>query len=131
MMLSVRTSLRTGVGTGLVLLIMFIGSLGLWVGTPLVWLWIGSQIEGATDSLSTALGAMLIGAVATVMVLAAVLAKLSNTYRANRQARGLDDPGHVVLEAVLVVSAGITLVAFVVWFFFFSGTDPVPLGLNL
>jgi hypothetical protein len=131
MMLSVRTSLRTGVGTGLVLLIMFIGSLGLWVGTPLVWLWIGSQIEGATDSLSTALGAMLIGAVATVMVLAAVLAKLSNTYRANRQARGLDDPGHVVLEAVLVVSAGITLVAFVVWFFFFAGTDPIPLGLNL
>jgi hypothetical protein len=129
--LSVRSSLRTGVGTGLVLLIMFIGSLGLWVGTPLGWLWIGSQIEGATDSLSTALGAMAIGVVATAGVLAAVLAKLSNTYRANRQARGLEDPGHVVLEGVLVVSAGITLVVFVVWFFFFSGTDPIPLGLNL
>jgi hypothetical protein len=129
--LSVRSSLRTGVGTGLVLLIMFIGSLGLWVGTPLGWLWIGSQIEGATDSLSTALGAMAIGVVATAGVLAAVLAKLSNTYRANRQARGLEDPGHVVLEGVLVVSAGITLAVFVVWFFFFSGTDPIPLGLNL
>jgi hypothetical protein len=129
--LSVRSSLRTGVGTGLVLLIMFIGSLGLWVGTPLGWLWIGSQIEGATDSLSTALGAMAIGVVATAGVLAAVLAKLSNTYRANRQARGLEDPGHVVLEGVLVVSARITLAVFVVWFFFFSGTDPIPLGLNL
>ena len=126
-----RGSLRTGVGTGLVVLIMFIGSLGLWVGTPLAWLWIGSQVEGATDSLSTALGAMAVGVVATVMLLAALLAKLSNTYRAHRQSRGLDDPGHVVLEGVLVVSAGITLVVFVVWFFFFSGAAPIPLGLNV
>jgi hypothetical protein len=110
---------------------MFIGSLGLWVGTPLAWLWIGAQIEGATDSLSTALGAMGLGVVATVMLLAAVLAKLSNTYRANRQSRGLADPGHVVLEGVLVVSAGITLVAFVIWFFFFAGAAPVPLGMQL
>jgi hypothetical protein len=128
--MSVRSSVRAGVGTGLVLLIMFIGSLGLWVGTPLAWLWIGSQVEGATDSLSTALGAMAIGVVATVTLLAAVLAKLSNTYRAHRQSRGLEDPGHVVLEGVLVVSAGITLVVFAVWFFFFSGADPIPLGLN-
>ena len=126
-----RESLRTGVASGLVVLIMFIGSLGLWVGTPLAWLWIGSQVEGATDSLSTALGAMAVGVVATVTLLAALLAKLSNTYRANRQSRGMDDPGHVVLEGVLVVSAGITLVVFVVWFFFFAGADPVPLGVSI
>jgi hypothetical protein len=65
------------------------------------------------------------------MLIAGVLAKLSNTYRANRQARGLEDPGHVVLEGVLVVSAGITLVAFVVWFFFFSGTAPIPIGIKV
>ena len=126
-----RSSLRAGAGTGLVLMIMFIGSLGMWVGAPLVWLWIGSQIEGATGSLSTALGAMAIGVVTTVTLLAALLAKLSNTYRANRQSRGLEDPGHVVLEGVLVVSAGITLVVFAVWFFFFAGASPVPLGMQI
>ncbi len=126
-----RDSVRTGVGAGLVVLIMFIGSLGLWVGTPLAWLWIGSQVEGATDSLSTALGAMAVGVVGTVTLLAALLAKLSNSYRAHRQSRGLDDPGHVVLEGVLVVSAGITLVVFAVWFFFLAGSDPIPLGLNV
>jgi hypothetical protein len=126
-----RSTLRTGIGGGLVLLIMFIGSFGLWVGTPLAWLWIGGQVEGATDSLGTALGTMAIGVVATVTVLAGVLAKLSDTYRANRQSRGLEDPGHVVLEGVLVVSAGITLVVFGVWFFFFSGAAPIPLGLNI
>jgi hypothetical protein len=36
-----------------------------------------------------------------------------------------------VLEGVLVVSAGFTLVAFVVWFFLFAGTSPVPLGIHI
>jgi hypothetical protein len=127
----VRDLLRTGVGATLVLLIMFIGSLVLWIGTPLLWLWVGSQVQGATSSLGTALGVSFIGVVATIMLLAAVLAKLSNFYQANRRSRGLQDTGHNVLETVLVVSAGITLAAFVVWFFLFAGASPVPVGIQL
>ena len=126
-----RALLKSGSGAVLVVLIMFIGSLVLWIGTPLLWLWVGSQIQGATSSLGAALGVMFIGVIATIAFLASVLAKLSNIYRANRQARGQDDPGHFVLEGVLVVSAGFTLVAFVVWFFLFAGTSPVPLGIQL
>ncbi len=122
---------RTGTGAFLVVLIMFIGSLGLWVGTPLLWLWVGSQIQGVTESLGEALGAMFVGVLVTVTLLASVLAKLSDVYRANRLARGQDDPGHVVLENVLVVSAGLTLAAFVIWFFLFAGASPVPLGLHM
>ena len=96
-----RDVLRTGTAAVLVVLIMFIGSLVLWIGTPLLWLWIGSQIQDATASLGTALGAMFIGVVATIAVVAAVLTKLSNVYRANRRSRGLDDSGHLVLEGVL------------------------------
>jgi hypothetical protein len=65
------------------------------------------------------------------VLLAMVLAKLSDIYRANCQARGMRDPGHFILEVVLVVSAGITLVAFVVWFLLFAGASPVPIGINL
>ena len=130
-MWSVRELLRTGVGATLVLLIMFIGSLVLWIGTPLLWLWVGSQIEGATASLGTALGVSFLGVVVTIMLLAGVLAKLSNVYQANRRSRGLDDTGHYVLETVLVVSAGLTLAAFVVWFFFFAGASPVPVGIQI
>src|ERR1035437_5912762 len=122
-----RELLRTGAGAILVVLIMFIGSLGLWVGTPLLWLWVGSQIQGATSSLGTAF----LGVVPTIMAVAAALAKLSDVYRANCRARGRDDPGHLMLEGVLVVSAGITLAGFVVWFFFFAGTSPVPLGIHI
>lgn len=115
----------------LVVLIMFLGSLVLWVGTPLLWLWVGSQIQGATESLGTALGAMFVGVIITITAIASLLAKLSDIYRDNRLARGMSDPGHVVLEAVLVVSAGLTLVVFVFWFFFLAGASPVPLGVHL
>jgi hypothetical protein len=126
-----RGLLRSGAGATLVVLIMFTGSLVLWVGTPLAWLWIGSQIQGTTNSLGAALGIMFIGVVLTIALIALLLAKLSNTYRANRRSRGLDDPGHVMLEGVLVVSAGLTITVFAVWFLFFAGASPVPLGIHI
>ena len=125
-----RNALRTSMGAILVVLIMIIGSLVLWVGTPLLWLWIGSQIQPHT-SLGAAVGATFIGAVLTIVLVAAVLAKLSNFYRANCMARGQADPGHVVLEMVLVISAGISLVAFVIWFFFLAGAEPLPVGIKV
>jgi hypothetical protein len=126
-----RDLLRTGAGAALVVSIMLIGSLGLWLGTPLLWLWVGSQIQGATASLGTSIGAAFIGAVATIVILAGLLSKLSNVYRRNCLARGRRDPGHMVLEAVLVVSAGVTLFGFVIWFFFLAGADPLPSGFNV
>jgi len=126
----VRELLRTGAGAILVVLIMVIGSLVMWVGAPLLWLWLGSQIEGATSSLGASIGAAFLGAVLTIVLVAAVLSKLSNVYRANCQSRGLGDPGHFVLEVVLVISAGVALVAFVVWFFFLAGAEPLPIGIK-
>jgi hypothetical protein len=128
---TVRSLLRTGTGAVLVIAIMFIGSLGLWVGTPLLWLWVGGQIQGATESLGTALAAAFFGVLLTVTLLASVLARLSDIYRSNCLSRGLDDPGHVVLEGVLVISAGLTVCGFVIWFFFLAGTSPVPIGIQV
>ena len=127
----IRVVLQNGAAALLVVLIMFIGSLGLWIGTPLLWLWVGSQIEGSTENLGAALLAMFVGVVVTVAVLGSVLAKLSDVYRGNCLARGQSDPGHVVLEGVLVISAGLTLVAFVIWFFLLAGASPVPIGIHL
>ena len=113
------------------MMIMLVGSLVLWVGTPVLWLWVGSQIQGATDSLGTALGAAFVGAVLTIGMLSIVLSRLSNFYRSNAVAQGREDPGHFVLEGVLVVSAGITIIVFAVWFFLFSGAEPIPIGMQL
>jgi|SRR5579859_7616994 len=121
-----RDPLRTGLGALLVVLIMFTGSLVMWIGAPLLWLWVGGQIQAATTSVGAAVGAAFVGAVLTIILVAGVLSKLSDVYRANQRARGRDDPGHFVLEAVLVTSAGIALVAFLIWFFIFAGAEPLP-----
>ena len=126
-----RDVLRTGTGALLVVLIMFLGSLGLWIGTPLLWLWVGSQVQGATASLGGALATMFVGVIISIALLAMVLARLSDIYRDNCVERGLPDPGHFVLEAVLVTSAGFTLAVFAVWFLFFAGASPIPIGINL
>ena len=85
--------LRTGTGAVLVMAIMVIGSIVLWAGTPLAWLRIGAQIQGATQSLGTALVAAFAGVIVSILLLASLLARLSDLYRANCVARGLDDPG--------------------------------------
>jgi hypothetical protein len=126
-----RMMLRTGTGAVLVLAIMILGSIVLWVGTPLLWLWVGSQVQGSTQSLGTALAVAFVGVILTVTLLASVLSRLSDIYRGNRIARGGEDPGHVVLEGVLVVSAGITVAAFAVWFLFFAGAAPAPIGIQV
>jgi UPF0716 family protein affecting phage T7 exclusion len=126
-----RELFRTGADALLAAAIMFIGSLGLWLGTPLLWLWVGSQIQGSTDSVGLALLVMAAGVLITVLVLASLLSRLSQFHRSIAIARGHDDPGHRMLESVMITTAGIAIVVFGVWFLLFAGASPIPLGMNL
>ena len=110
----------------LLLALMLAGSLVLWVGIPLAWLWISSRVQDATGSVGLALASGLAGAIASIVAMVPLLSWLNAHYRRARVARGLDDTGNLALEVVLVVSAGLALVAFCIWFFGFSGSPPVP-----
>ena len=125
-----RNLLRTG-GSGLLLVvIMFVGGLGLWVGVPLGWLYIGSQVQGATNSLGTALGVMFAGSMLTIALLVFLLGRLNRLHAELRERRGLEDHGNTALEAVMTVSAAVAIIGFAVWFFLLSGSSPVPTGLG-
>jgi hypothetical protein len=125
----VRGVVHAGSSTAFLLMLMFVGSLGLWVGAPVVWLWIGGRVQGSTGSVGAAIGVVLVGFVATVFLAVPVLAWLSRHHAEARAARGLDDLGRAPLEGVMVVSATIAAVVFAIWFLFFAGAEPVPLGL--
>ena len=127
----VRRLLRTGSGAALLVAIMVVGSIVLWVGTPLAWLWVGGQVQGVTGSLGAALAVAFAGVILTVTLLASLLSRLSDGYRVNRIARRGEDPGHVLLESVLVVSAGVSLAVFAVWFLVFAGASPAPIGISV
>lgn len=122
--------LRWGAGAVVVLAMVLVAGGVLWVGIPLGWLWIGSQIQGETGSLGAAVGAMMFGVVATVAAAVPVLGWLNGKYRRIRMSRGLDDMGNFMLEVVLVTTAVIALAIFVVWFLVFAGTSPIPLNIS-
>ena len=110
------------------LAMMFAGALALWIGVPLLWLYIGSKVQESTNSVGAALGLMLVGSVATILLLVPLLARLNEAYEHVREARGLDNYGQAPLEAVLVVSAVVALGALVVWFFLFQESSPLPIA---
>ncbi len=120
-----RNVLRTG-GSGILLaLIMLGGGLVLWVGVPVGWLYIGSQVQAATNSVGAALGSMFLGAVASILAIVMVLAWLNRKHIELREARGLEDPeSTTALEAVMTISAVIAVVGFGVWFFLIEGPGP-------
>jgi hypothetical protein len=123
-----RELARAGTSAALVVAMMLAAGVVMWVGIPLGWLWIASKVEAATDSLGAAIGAMMFGVIASIALMIPVLAWLSDRHRALQVARGRDDTGTLVLEIVMVTSAGIALVTFLGWFFLFSGASPFPFG---
>jgi hypothetical protein len=115
---------RGGARALLALAMMIIGSLVLWVGVPAGWLWIGSQIQAETNSVGNAIGAMLFGVVVSVISLAWLLVKLNRWNEELRERSGLPARETSVLELVLVVTAGVAVVGFGIWFFVFTGPGP-------
>jgi amino acid transporter len=108
-------------------LLMLAGCLFLWVGVPMGWLWIGSQLQ-AEASLGTALLITMIGILVTVMVVVAALGWVNRRHLELQERR--NRPTGSALEAIMVTSAGIAVLGFGVWFFFFAGASPLPLNIG-
>jgi hypothetical protein len=115
----------------LLVAIMFMGSLVLWVGVPVAWLWVGSQLQ-ATSSMSTVIGTMMIGMLVTIAALVSLLGWLNRRHVELQEARGtyLPENATTALENVMVASAVVAVIGFFVWFFGFSGSSPIPLNLS-
>jgi energy-converting hydrogenase Eha subunit C len=122
-------------------LLMFAGCMLLWIGVPILWLWVGSQIEAATD-LGIALAAAMAGSITTIILLAWGLAWLNRRHiewrlrrdpaAAEAWDRAGDDERQTggVLEPMIVATAALAVALFAVWFLFFAGASPVPLNIG-
>ena len=128
---------------GLAALIAFV-ALNVWTGSPLLALWIGSQVQGEESQPSMAAFAAVIGSLAVFsFVLYQALKRLSYAYRETtgtlptvrshapwlRSMRG-ERPEYEATKAsvggpeqIVVVCVILAAVAFEVWFFFFSGSS--------
>jgi hypothetical protein len=115
---------RAGGSALLVALMMVIGSLVLWVGVPIGWLWVGSQIQATGDRIGLAILVMMVGVLVSVILLAKLLVRMNRWHEELRAAAGHELPQTSLLETVLVVTAGVAVIAFGVWFFIFTGPGP-------
>ena len=71
----------------LLVVMMFVGSLVLWIGVPAGWLWIGSRLQNGS-SLAAAVGAMMIGMLLTIVGVLALLGWLNRKHVELLEARG-------------------------------------------
>jgi hypothetical protein len=116
--------LRAGASGVLVLAMMLLAGLVLWIGVPLGWLYVGSLVQGASDSVGLAILVMLAGVPASIVAILPMLGWLNRKHLELRAARGLDTHGQTALEAVMTVSVAVAVLAFVIWFFVIAGPGP-------
>src|SRR5919204_4209691 len=126
-----RNAARAGMSGLILIVIMLGGSLLLWIGVPVGWLYLGGRVEGATNSLGAGLAVAMLGAVVSILAIVPCLSWLNRKHVELREARGLESHGHTALEAVMTISAVIAVIGFSIWFFIFAGPGPMLAPRNL
>jgi hypothetical protein len=122
------------------IVLMALGSVLLWVGAPIGWLYVGSQVQAHSHGAGFGPDAVVLGGIAiSVVVLTKALAALSRAYDGasgqtdpvrvrlpwHRSMRGDEDsrPPRSVLDVVMVISVVVAVTAMTIWFFLFAGSS--------
>jgi hypothetical protein len=132
--------------------LMLAGALALWIGDPVLWLWITSRLESGTQASMGPYALMILGITLTGVAIGKTLSRLNRLYaevtgtaptvriivpwrqslRDARHGGSPDDEDTRVpvglLDIVMVVSVLIAVAAFLTWFFIVHPAPPLPGG---
>ncbi len=122
---------------------MSVAALFLWVGIPIGWLWIGSQLVSSSQPSMGPYAVVAIGIVASVVIDAMILSRLNRTYQRVTETDGqvrLQLPwmksmrgeresarSTSVLDIILVGSVTLAGLSMFLWWVFLAGS-PLPSG---
>jgi hypothetical protein len=120
-----RRSGATNVACGALLAVEAIGALSMWAPVPLAWIWIGGRVYAATGSLAADGAVALLGFLATTLLAFAALSRLDRTWIALRRRAG-HDQAHGALTQVVVVSATLGIIMFLVWYYLIERAFILP-----
>ena len=123
---------------GLIVL-MVLGGLMLWLGNPVIWLWIGSHMTGSQQARLGPYLAVAGGILVSTVIVSMLLARLNRRYQMVtgttetvrvrlpwlRSLRGESDsrPEITVLDLVLVTTAIAGIAVAIFWFLFLAGSS--------
>jgi hypothetical protein len=97
----------------------------MWVPIPLAWMWVGARIYDATGSLAADAGVAFAGFVVTTILVIGGLNRLDRLWVALRQRAGHDQV-EGALTRVVVVSATLGIIGFLVWSWLLSQAFILP-----
>jgi hypothetical protein len=90
---------------------------------PIGWLWVGSQVNFQTHSVTLGILSAFTGMLATLMITLGLARRVDHAWRLVRRAAGYHQKGGA-LERIFIVSAGIAAIGFVFWFLIIAGPGP-------
>ena len=130
------TAIGRGAGSALLVLLMAVGSVAMWIGVPVLWLWIASQVHKSSQPSMGIYFLVLVGIIATMAVLGKLLgivnrwhmALTGNLPRRREQTVWLKSMRgernkqreHGILATVMAISVGSAMVLAGIWFLLFA-----------
>lgn len=127
------------VAGALLVVVMAIGSIVIWLASPIAWLWIASQMTSSSQPSIGPYLLVLVGMALTAVVIGKGLGKVNRVHMRvtgrlrtrrepaawNRSMRGervrTRDRG--VLDSVMLISVSAAFTIFAIWFFGFAGSS--------
>src|SRR3954451_1419894 len=97
--------------------------LTLWGPQPVAWLWVGSQVNYHTGSVSFGIVVAFAGMIASLMATLALAVRLDAIWKVVRRAGGIDQRDGV-LARIFMVTAIVAALAFGFWFLIIEGPGP-------
>ena len=124
----VRPGIGRTLASAVVALAELLLCLSIFGPQPLGWLWVGSQVDFATDSLSSGLAVAFVGTAMTIIVTVWLGKRLERLWARLRPDAG-DGPG--LFETAFVISTVLAVIGFSLWFFVFAGPGGPTIAPNL
>ena len=97
--------------------------LSLWGPQPIGWLWVGSQVDYQTGSVSIGIAVAFAGMIASLMLTLALAVRLDAIWKVIRRAGGIDQRDGM-LARIFMVTAIVAGLAFTFWFLILEGPGP-------
>jgi hypothetical protein len=119
--------------------LMALGSILLWLGVPIFWLWLASRLVSTSQPSLGPYVLVLVGIPVTMVIVGKLLTRLNAVYgqvtnttptvkvqlpwmKSMRGERGNTRP-RTILDVVMVISVAVALLLLAVWFFAFAGSS--------
>jgi hypothetical protein len=107
----------------LVLVLETLVCLTLWGPQPVAWLWVGSQVDYRSGSVTAGIAVAFAGMIGTLMLTLALATRLDHAWRILRRAAGHDQVDGVLVR-IFSSTAVVAGLVFLVWFVVLQGPAP-------